>query len=244
MKKIAKSKLITLMAALLGLAGVSQSRAQVMEDFQNDTVGANPANASYISEPDGGNVEVVDINSTFSDPFGGAGNKSMLIDAAKGAPYISFHSKNKIVSGTFSMDIYADTYDRHNYLRLGNNNGSKNLGSEQTAINFLFRPGSTVSCQVFTGEQVLKLDNVMAHDKVNRLEVTFDSVSKTFSGKLNGEELTANNGQMKTFEYYKSSKYNISSITVVQFYLPVKENSRTFIDKIVLDAEHLAIGSI
>jgi MYXO-CTERM domain-containing protein len=233
---------LTAAAGITAMSGVA-SAAYLSLDFQGDTVGDPPSGTFYLSDsPPTNIVTVVDGSSSPADPFGGAGNKSMLVQddtnatdtrvSWKGAP-------GGLVNGVFKTQFYLNSSAGFTVpyvnIRLGKDGLAAGGTSEIAAWLLLSHP-------VAPGKFVIDnssvpydiLDNAIAFNTIHEVEITFDSTSHTFTGKLDGNPLTANSGTKTTWDYYT----NMSMIDSVMFNAGSSStiDNRVFIDNVSLDA--------
>lgn len=104
------------------LAAASQAQVLLNENFDDDAVGSLPNTADIVlgdmPPATGSDVEVVGPGSSYTDPFGPAGNKSLVLDNFNGGsanpndwPFVSWNNElgqpgTRYRHGTVEFDLY------------------------------------------------------------------------------------------------------------------------------------------
>lgn len=215
----------------------STTSAQLREDFQKDAVGSSPLGAYFITAD--ADVTVVDNGSPNLDPFAGADNQSMLLNATPSGSeqptWVVFKSHDDFYEkGTFSMDIYGVNRNSYTYFRLGNTSIWSGIPNEHTAVNLLIRWGNVLSSWDADGN-AFDFDITLQPDTVYSIVIQFDSPSKSWSATVNGEALTADNGATTTFDFFQKNNNTVEHIDRAHWYaIPESGGTMTLIDNISL----------
>jgi hypothetical protein len=186
---------------------------------------------------------VVDGSSSPADPFGGSGNKSMLVEDNYNADttYVGWDYNNAsapdIVSGTLKFQLYLSSNGSYltpyTNVRIGQN-GAGSGATSAMLVYFSFPSGAYLNkVAVDVNGVTHALDNAVNFNTIYDVELTFDSVTHTMSGKLNGNPLTE--GSTTSWGYSKPLLNAIDSVTF-NTGTNSQVGNRVFVDNIVLDA--------
>jgi len=207
----------------LALSTSSGAITLIDVDFDDDTTGGDPTSTFLQKGTDGSSevhtIEVVDSASTPADPFGGTGNKSMMVraDSAGTAPnhsYVTWYSDTSVTNETvtFSMSIYIDKNASGNFnqvIAVGNSGGGL-IASNQTALDMtIVQTGGGGRFQVYDGNTFFSggIDQTpggtFGYNTVMELEAELNMVTQTFEMSINGTQLTHSGGD-KTFDFRNS----------------------------------------
>lgn len=247
---------LTLAGLGVWLAGAGPAMATFANyvDFQGDAVGANPSLADYISETGGNVIEVVGSASTPADPFGGAGNKSLWLqdnndpsDAAVG-----FRRTVAEPVGKLSLRLYVvqDVSFPTPWLELrAFKDGISSLDGAAQGVEIgpwmFFSAGSLVSpisIGLFTSGPTLTLDQTLSANTAHMVEISFNTVSDTFTAMLDGSPLTDDGGATTVFPFYSA----LPDLNAVAFTagFSTRVGVRTFVDDISLIPEPATVSLV
>jgi hypothetical protein len=230
-------------ATVFGMSSMA-SAAYLSFDFQGDTVGAAPSGTSYALAGGTNRLEVVDSASNPADPFGGSGNKSLLLednsDPLPGGASAEVRFQGGAgapTAGTFSTNFYAfddATYHRPFLeVKLGTNNVAS--GGDIGAWLF-FTDSGTISD--FNGGPAF--DNVLTLNTINTLTLTFDTVADTYSGTIQqgagpAVPLTKDSGATTVFSLGTAPSVGIDSVGFGVGWSSNAED-RQFVDNVTITA--------
>jgi hypothetical protein len=233
-----------LVTAALAATASSASAAYLSLDFEGDTPGNTPAGYTFIRQGANNVVRVVDGSSSPADPFGGAGNQSLLLDDndTTNAAVVTFLGANGgLTSGTFSIQwILRDGgrppvpndpnagYDGRLYTNILV--GESSTGTDLTSTGMQFYQDETT----FGAYGVGAFEQPALTGLVNTLVVNFDTTTDKFSGTLNGAPLTISGGG-SPFSF-ATSLSSVEGFTVGAHYWDSPFDNHTFVDNASLDA--------
>jgi len=218
------------------VAGVAPSAGMIGGITPGNNGGANP-----------GTIVVDSTTSPSVDPFGPAGNKSLMLakmdsggsDTRARFGFDSFPSP--VASGTVEMDLYF------NYPAAGNTslqfqmNNINTLGGGATQFGpniELFAHSGIIRAYGHTNVYTMDQSAVVLRNTAGHLVVNFNSGTSTFTASLNGSPLTANGGTVTTFEYGT----NGGSVTSLTLQNSTSSDNRAFVDNVSLVPEPASLA--
>jgi hypothetical protein len=176
----------SLLAAIALATPSASASPYISHNFDTDTSNVAPSGTTYLSAPGSTRAIVVDSSTTTPlDPFGGTGNKSLLLednDSGQNSAVAFQGAVAGLNSGTFSATIYAA-----NTTGFMTPQGTVRLGVSNAASTANIGPWLTFEstfAQVVTPGGTLTLDNVLTANTAYNLTLTFDAVAHTFSGTI------------------------------------------------------------
>ncbi len=197
-------------------------------DFQSDTVGSGPAGATLTNAT--GRIMIVDNQSAAADPFGPAGNHSLVLQTpVKGAiPRVTYAIPN-LTSGVLSLSAWSvmnGTDFNNPYFRIyfyGPNSGEIGiaLGWKGNDLQIVSRnAGGTVTYTI---------SDLWTSNTANDLSISF--ADQAFSLTLNGTLVETSDG-ISSFAFRDS----ITSLARMEFAIADTGNAgtRVFIDNFTL----------
>lgn len=225
-----------LLAVTTSIASVHASTL-LHVDFSNDPVGQVPASAVYVvpatpSEPTGGTkVVVVDDSSVFPDPFGGSGNRSLMVDKLVAEEQVdpkAVWAYGYAPNTKVSFDVFTvkqgplDSPMFHVFL-------TDSIWASTVPIGFLVDINNNVT---LWGAQTRSILNVWTHNQANTVSISYGE-SWTYSVSINGQLLQDENG-ISVFGMGGAP----SQLGYVQFATAWTgaQNSRFFVDEITVAA--------
>lgn len=187
-------KSLSLVAAFLCSAVMAHSQVLLDVNFRSDTPGQVPASATSIINASNGRIHVVDAASTPADPFGGAGNRSLMIEKVEtGAVPTVRWDFSQVSDGTVSASIYAplnsDGFGSSGALYLYNN--------DTLAIGILWATNGKLSVMTRSSttnsNEVIAMVSPLLIDEAADLQITFSE--GRFSLSINGQMQESATGQ-------------------------------------------------
>lgn len=192
--------------------------------FNGETAGI-PKLAEMKFETSVGDVRIVEATSEPGDPFGGDGNRSLLIEKTdvESVPVVNFLSPTPVSKGRWKYRIAAQPGGPANARALA----SLSYGKEKALT--LQCIGARFSA-LGTGDAPLQFDQKIRLDRPNEVVIEFDFVRKVFSGSLNGEVLSI--ASLKEFPL----NADVAAVNSMTFWISTKggENFRFFFDDVQL----------
>lgn len=228
--------------------GASTASAAIF-NFQSELAGGPPS-AGMVGgvtpgNNGGANPGTIVVDSTTSpsvDPFGPAGNKSLMLakmdsggaDTRARFGFDGFPAA--VPSGTIEMDLYF------NYPAAGNTslqiqtNNVTTLGGSPTQFGpnmELYAHSGIIRAYGHTNVFTMDQSATVLRNTAGHLIINFNSGTSTFTASLNGNPLTANGGTVSSFEYGT----NGGSITSVTLQNVTSSDNRAFVDNLSLVPE-------
>lgn len=207
--------------AIICAVGMSRAEDIFVADFNEEQTGLVPTNLVKSSSMEEEDVKVVDAASEPADVFGGAENRSLMVEKTKAevVPLVSFN-----VAG--GSDLQKGRWE----FRIASEAG---LANPRALIAVAQGEDKGLTLQ-FIGHRFSALgsDNVIQFDqrvevgKPNDVAIDFDFVAGTFTGTLNGQTLTA--GGQSTFPVNNK----LGTIDRITMWVSTKggDNFRFFVD--------------
>jgi hypothetical protein len=230
---------IGLATLLLGLGAARLPSAAgatvfISEDFEGDTVGAAPANATFIQLAGANSLAiVVDDGSTPANPIGPAGNKSLLLRdrinttdiraSFKGSLPDEGITQGKIAYQFHAVNAAGDTIPVVS-MRAGLNDdasGGSRIDNSEAAFLLSFEAASN-RIVILEGGVSRILQQTWAPNVLNNVAIEFDAVAQTWGASLNGVTLTKSDsssqfsfwsavGAINQFDFVTGAGSNIQS---------------------------------
>ena len=207
--------------AIIGFVTAVQATVYIDENFDADTTGGHPAGASSVVDDGvGGNliVEIVDSISSPVDPFGGAGNKSLFMvdnapkdtvnSPAQDIADVNFRGTVPVAGisqGTLTVDFYLTAADDYGFVRMGKTTDDVFAATE---LGWYIRMGGDGTLQYIANAGWKTFDQAISVATAHTLEITFDTDTDTFTGKVDSAALTGDSGATTAFNYFWDNTFD------------------------------------
>lgn len=192
MKALKFSFLFVLLSPLF----LSAQSFSFLEDFQSTTAGSRPSSGVYTQGGVNGIIQVVDDEGANTDPFGPAGNHSLMIwDNNTGIPRASWtHGSAGIplmTQGAISFDFYFD--DREGAGNMGvffflGESGGLNPNTNQRAFNININNSGTVRVQNGTATYQSTVNYTITRETAYNFQIVFEDKEYAVFVKSAAEE--------------------------------------------------------
>ena len=231
---------VMMVLLVVGICTVSVQAAVIDEDFEGLTVGSYSSADTNDSPADVGasswagygqtQADIVDSGSTPADPFGGAGNQSMvLVGTAAGAnPVVQYDGDAITGSARFKLDFNNSAGDI--YIEIKDSVGTKAISI------YAYSTGVIGMLGVSNFEETYNMDTNYC------LLIDFDVVADTYTATLNGTDLTRKIGEVvHTTHSFRNATADISDVWL-ENYLAGGGSEAFFDDLSVIIPEPVTLG--
>jgi hypothetical protein len=245
-KGLMKSLIVAAIASPCFLVLPAQGAPPLHEDFQGDTPGGNPAGAVFVSEPAGTGADVVDGTTTPSDPFGPAGNQSLMIfdDATNtgSTSLVGYQFPSQTGSASLSIDFYVeknpDWNDPYSGIRFVHQDADPVTTVAEIGPWLLINGWNNPHHTTFAQVQVLEFNGTgtnfvgttldVSYNTRHTLTLDFDLATDTYTAAVDGTQLTT--GTRSVFNFYTPQ----SEIDDFEMYTAnsARNNSRLYYDNL------------
>jgi hypothetical protein len=238
-------------AAVLGLsfAGFAEASPILQDNFQGDTAGNPPSGPSYIVAPTGTDARVVDSSTTPADPFGGAGNHSLMLfddlNATGASTVVGYNFANMTTAGRLTIDFVLEknaTWNQpYTQLRFMDNDGDNTATVPEIGpwilLNGANNPTQATSARVEalefngTGTSFVATTFAITYNAPHTLVLDFDLAADNYTMTLDGNLLQTGGATPRSvFNFYtaQSEINNFEALTAAS----TRIDSRVFYDNI------------
>ncbi|MFW6060817.1 MAG: hypothetical protein ACODAQ_11600 [Phycisphaeraceae bacterium] len=214
------------------------------EDFESAAAGDVPTSGAVTSASADARVDVVGEGTTPADPFGSAddaGNQSLRLedgsttqDARVKFPAAGLDEP--MVAGTLRFRVYVEQSEATGFdrplvnVKLGHD-GAAGGSFKSEQIGPWLRLGSP-DADGLTVVGGPDMDNTAALNEPHTVTIAFDAGAGTWTGTVDGEPMTADDGETITFPF----RSNVAAISQVELQsgFGSADKSRAYIDDITL----------